>query len=243
MQTSRLKSPSANIQHHFCGSKSKTTMVQISTMQAVSPLETVPLEVLNNILTFVCYDSIDLSILQTSKSLQWKLRGHPIVQALRSFCTPGEMLDLLGFCFDAAATAVHVLGCQCGDLVNKTSTDPTPTNLRRLYSIPGLLKCIQIVMLKRIVLQAWMPFLRRDGVETSGMSTQMLQKFLDSTIPPNSGMTERIALKDIIFIDSNSKYSWTRLHVMPSQTRLVIRDQLFNTEIEKQVPLLQEIWC
>ena len=214
------------------------------TTRAQSPLETVPLEVLNKIFAFVCQDNIDLCILHTSKTLHWRLRSHLVVQALQSFCTPEEWSDLFGIALDVASPAIDAPIEQSEESSHgETSTVLASTSLQRAYSTPGLLKCIQIVMLKRIVLQAWTPFLRRDGVEASRMSSRLLQKFLDSTVVLKSAATVPAAHKDIVFVDSSLKYSWTRLHVLPAETRVVIRDQLFNTKIETQVPFLQEIWC
>ena len=206
-------------------------------------LSIVPLEILDEIFEWYCFDSVDLGLLYICKNLQQKLRDHWIVRQLLSYCSPAELFDILGDESSLLADLINAQARYPQSSHQQTDTQPMCPRTSISKSTPGLSRIVQIVALKRAVLEMWQPFLERDHVDETILSTKLLRALLALT--GNSPNAKVIADVESSFVlnDNEVRYSWTRLQISPHDDKIVIRDQLFNVRLEKTIPLLKQFWA
>ena len=203
-------------------------------------LSIVPPEILDEIFEWYCFDSVDLGLLHTCQHVQQKLCDHWIVRQLLSYCSRAELTDIFG---EGSPLLVHLIDAehsQCsGQPLDTRSLRPQS---RGSQSTPGLSRIIQIVTLKRAVLEMWQPFLERDNIDEAILSTKLLQALLALTGSSPSAKVVADVESSFVLNDNEVRYSWTRLQISPHNDNVVIRDQLFNIKLEKKIPLLKQFW-
>ena len=210
-------------------------------LRGPNSLQTLPLEILDNIFCFACIEKIDLTLLRVSRDIQWKLREHPLVKVLQSFCSRQEFFQLFGFCLEAEPELETLEWVTPFEKLSERDIQPQRALSDRPWCTPGLITWIQLVLIKRTIMDYWIPLLERDGCKGSAISCRVLRKLLKEVVQKEWDAAEDDRVDDIVVIDSNSRYSWTRLHVWPRLGRIVIRDQLSNTTLETKISLLAQI--
>lgn len=212
-----------------------------SALTGPNSLQTVPLEILNDIFRYACHESLDLTLLRVSRGIQWKLRGHPIVKILCTFCARQEFFHLFGFFLEAETSCEGIESSACVESFIEPGNMFPPAVFQRSWCTPGLITWMQLVLIKRTIMGYWIPLLERDGCQGHVISCCVLRTLLDDIVQKKWNTGEDNTEDELVVMDSSSRYSWTRLHVWPQLGRIVIRDQLSNTTLETKISLLSQI--
>lgn len=191
----------------------------------MSRLESLPLELLFDIIRWVCWNEIDLGMSASSKSIRSAWLAHPLAQtlgALRMQKTKSE---------------IHVVGISAGSR-SEISPDIAATSLcpsalmtveetvKRSWCRDDRLQRLQIAIVRTLVKVNWKPYLQRDRrLDRPRALEDILARM---TLLCQQQMDHGEAQTYTLF-DTLDQYSWTHLDICPQGGRVTIRDQLSNT--------------
>ena len=201
-------------------------------------LDTMPLEILNQIFVLTCSEDLDLSLLRVSRGMAWKLLNHPISRTVRAFWpvkqgvrNSGQKPTTLSW-LSAEFDGTCRLPCYIDDRQRVQEQV-----LESAWCTSAFKRRLQVAFIRRMMTEVWDPFLERDGLKKCATSHPHFWDILDRLAQDDLRTAEKNL--EIGLTDNETRYSWTRVRIWPWQGRIVIRDQLLNRSFEKTIQFLE----
>jgi len=213
--------------------------VDFEPLSRPSPLEIIPVEILNDIFAWTCREDMDTVLLSVSRALRWKLLSHPVVRTLQAFCPEFGTVQICRPWLNPDKEARPSKNC-CSILRAYDMEEWLfqADVLDKSWCKPQFVRSIQIALVRRAIKQYWDPLLDRDGYCRSALSYADLWGRLESlTVGYYVGNEEA----EIRISDGLSRFSWTKLRVRPMEGRISIRDQLSNSRLEIFIPFFRRV--
>ena len=217
-------------------------MEKITTFQGPrgsrASLDTMPLEILNDIFLLASSEDLDLSLLHVSRQMRWKLLDHPISKTVRAFWPFDQHTQLVASLTKSSVPLPPECVTPCGLIGTSDRSEMIREEvLASAWCTPSFLRRMQVAFIRRVVKEYWDPFLERDGLKKCATTHAHFWDLLDRVAYSDLGTEEKNM--EICLADNETRYSWTRIRIWPWQGRIVIRDQLLNRSLDKTLPFLQ----
>lgn len=206
--------------------------------EQLSPIENVPLEVLDHIFSFSVIDCMDIGLFLTSNRMAQKLVQHPAIRAVKTFSAPKELLVLFP---EETVVRKGASKSAWAFLVDGNGSSGEFRGHRLLSTAwcnNSFVEDIQLAVIKRALSTHWDPLLVRDGYTASEVSHAYLWHEVDQTFSGETVLPADIELASqagpII-----GRWPWTHVVIWPKHGRILIRDQLCNLQLEICCPVLE----